>query len=115
VDFQKWPKEDKMLTILSRLYSTILQRKNADSSTSYVASLFAQGNKKIAQKVGEEATETIIAATAGSKQEIIYESSDLIFHLLILWAKHNISPDDIAEELTRREGISGIEEKSSRN
>ncbi len=104
-----------MITILSRLYETILTRKGGDPTSSYVASLFAKGNLKIAQKVGEEATETVLAAAGGNKQEIISESADLLFHLLVLWAEHNITPAEIAAELEKREGKSGIEEKAQRN
>jgi phosphoribosyl-ATP pyrophosphohydrolase len=102
------------LSILSRLYDTVVARKNADPGSSYVASLVAKGPAKVAQKIGEEATETVIASAQGHKGSIIAESADLLFHLLILWAVHGITPDDIAHELERREGTSGIDEKKSR-
>ncbi len=102
------------LSVLTRLYETICRRRDADPASSYVASLFAKGTKKIAQKVGEEATETIVASASGDKREIIAESADLLFHLMVLWAAHNITPEEISVEFERREGTSGIEEKNSR-
>ena len=104
-----------MQNILTRLFETIAARKNADPKSSYVASLFAKGNKKIAQKVGEEATETVLASAGGDKKEIVSESADLLFHLMVLWAAHGVTPDDVSAELERREGTSGIEEKSQRS
>ena len=103
-----------MMAILSRLYVTILERRKADAKSSYVAGLFAKGPKKIAQKIGEEATEVVLASSGGEKQEIVSESADLLFHLLVLWAAHGITPEDVANELTRREGVSGIDEKAQR-
>ena len=102
------------MDILDRLYHTILTRKSGDPSSSYVASLFAKGPRKIAQKVGEEATETVVASAEGHKGSIIAESADLVFHLLVLWAAHGITPDEVGQELERREGTSGIDEKKSR-
>lgn len=107
------------MTILNRVYGTILSRKNhaADQHTgkpSYVASLFAKGKKKIAQKVGEEAVEVVLASAEGNRQEIISETTDLLFHLMVLLAFHAITLEEVAEEFLRREGISGIEEKSQR-
>jgi len=102
------------MNILSDLYRTILARKGGDVDNSYVANLFVRGNKKIAQKVGEEATETVIAAITKDKQELICESADLLFHLLILWAENGVLPSDVEAELLRREGVSGIAEKAAR-
>jgi phosphoribosyl-ATP pyrophosphohydrolase len=99
---------------IQQLFDTVCARKDADPKTSYVASLFAKGNKKIAQKVGEEATETVLAAAGGDKKEIVSESADLLFHLAVLWAAHGVTPEEVAGELKRREGVSGIEEKKSR-
>jgi len=99
---------------IQQLFDTVSSRKNAKVEESYVASLFAKGRKKIAQKVGEEATETVLASAGGDNKEIIAESADLLFHLTVLWAAHGITPDDIAAELKRREGVSGLEEKKSR-
>lgn len=103
-----------MQQILTRLFETISARKAADPKSSYVASLFAKGTKKIAQKVGEEATETVLASAGGDKKEIIAESADLLFHLMILWAAHGVTPDDVTAELARREGTSGHDEKAHR-
>lgn len=103
-----------MISVVNRIYETIVKRRNADKDSSYVASLFAKGNKKIAQKIGEEATEVVLASAGGDKHEIISESADLLFHMMVLWASHNITPDDIASELLKREGVSGIEEKKYR-
>lgn len=101
-------------SVVSYLYKTILSRRGADPATSYVASLFDKGNGKIAQKVGEEAVETVLASAGGNRQEIINESADLLFHLLVLLAAHEVTPEEIFKELERREGTSGIEEKKSR-
>ena len=87
---------------LNDLYKIICSRKSADKSVSYVAKLFAKGRNKIAQKVGEEAVETVIAALAEGKQEFIEESADLLFHLLILWAEGGVEPKDVMAELERR-------------
>ncbi len=100
--------------ILDRLEAVIASRKGGDTDKSYVAKLFAKGRKKIAQKVGEEGVETALAAVMDDKQEVVAESADLLFHLMVLWADMGISPDDIFEELARREGISGIDEKNAR-
>ncbi len=97
---------------IENLYATILSRKDAEASTSYVASLFAKGPKKIAQKVGEEATEVVLARE--EPEELIKESADLLFHLCVLWAQAGITPAQVAEELARREGVSGLEEKAAR-
>ena len=102
------------MEFIQQLFNTILSRKQADPKSSYVASLFAKGNKKIAQKVGEEATETVLASAGGDQEEIIAESADLLFHLLVLWAAHGVTPEMVSDELKRREGTSGIDEKLSR-
>ncbi len=101
--------------ILGKLEAVIASRKGGDTDKSYVAKLFNKGRKKIAQKVGEEGVETALAAVMGDKQEVVAESADLLFHLMVLWADMGISPDDIFEELARREGISGIDEKNARS
>ncbi|PCI44084.1 MAG: phosphoribosyl-ATP diphosphatase [Alphaproteobacteria bacterium] len=100
--------------ILDRLEQVIAARKGGDVDKSYVAKLFKKGRKKIAQKVGEEGVETALAAVMGDRDEVISESADLLFHMMVLWADMGITPDDIFEELARREGISGIDEKNSR-
>ena len=103
-----------MATSLSRLEETINQRRVADPASSYVASLFAKGRAKIAQKLGEEAVETVIAAMADDKDEVTKEAADLLFHLGVLLADMGLSFDDVLTELDRREGQSGIAEKAAR-
>ncbi len=100
--------------ILNTLFETILSRKEADPKSSYVASLFEKGTPKIAQKVGEEAMETAIEAVQGNPEKLKAESADLLFHLMVLWADQGITPDDVFAVLQSREGIGGIDEKSSR-
>lgn len=102
------------LATLARLETTIAQRAAADPSSSYVAKLNARGVPKIAQKVGEEAVEAVIAAMADDRDGLIGESADLIFHLLVLLRAKGITLADIAAELDRREGVSGIVEKARR-
>ena len=103
-----------MTDILERLYQTILDRKKVNADMSYVAALFARGRRQIAQKVGEEAVETVLASAGGNQIEIVAESADLMFHLMVLWAAHGVTPDMVMGELKRREGKSGIAEKQSR-
>lgn len=99
---------------LDALEQTIRQRRAADPDTSYVAKLTAKGRAKIAQKVGEEAVETVIAAIADDKAGMVSEAADLMFHLLVLLADAGLGLDDVRAELARREGLSGIEEKTGR-
>lgn len=99
---------------LNHLYGVIKQRHGASAVESYVAKLHQAGLPKVAQKVGEEVVETVIAAMRQNKPEIINESSDLLFHLLILWAECNVSPDEVFAEMQRREGTSGLTEKNNR-
>jgi phosphoribosyl-ATP pyrophosphohydrolase len=103
-----------MNDILNRLADLLEQRKGADAQTSYVANLYAKGMDSILKKVGEEATETIIAAKNGDQQHIIYETADLWFHTLVMLAQAGLKPQDVLDELARREGLSGIAEKESR-
>jgi len=100
--------------ILTRLEQVIASRMGGDAESSYVARLFEQGRKKIAQKVGEEGVELSLAAVLDDKAEAITESADLLFHMMVLWADMGISPEEIFTELARREGISGIDEKNAR-
>lgn len=100
--------------VVTRLFETILSRKGKDPTSSYTASLLAQGSSGIARKVGEEALEVVIAALSGDDGEIVSESADLLYHLAVLWAANGLCPDDIAAELSRREGVSGHAEKASR-
>ncbi len=103
------------MTELDALYATILARKSAgDASASYVASLFDKGRGKIAQKVGEEATETIIAALSENADAVARESADLIFHLCVLWAECGVTPRQVMDILAAREGKSGLAEKAER-
>src|SRR5882757_1583257 len=101
--------------MLDRLYATIDSRRGADPSTSYTAKLMARGRDKLAQKLGEEATEAVIEAVKGDRQKLIAESADLLYHLLALWATLDIVPDQVWDELARREGASGLAEKSARD
>lgn len=103
-----------MTDALDRLEETIRARRMADPESSYVAKLTAKGRAKIAQKLGEEAVETVIAAMADDRAEVIKEGADLIFHLAVLLADMGLSFDDIRTELERREGLSGIAEKAAR-
>jgi phosphoribosyl-ATP pyrophosphohydrolase len=100
--------------ILARLAETLEARKGADPQTSYVARLYAKGTDAILKKVGEEASETIIAAKGGNREQIVYETADLWFHTLVMLAHAGIKPQDVLDELARREGMSGIDEKASR-
>lgn len=99
---------------LERLYETIKSRKGGDPAVSHTAKLFAKGRAKIAQKMGEEAVELAIAAVSETREEVISESADLVFHLLVLWAELGVTIEDVRAELRRREGQSGIEEKKAR-
>ena len=101
--------------VIEDLFAVIQGRQGADPDTSYTAKLFAKGRTKIAQKVGEEATETVIAALAQGPEKVVTESADLLYHLLVLWAECGVQPQQIWDELHRRIGTSGIAEKASRN
>ena len=103
-----------MSDTLNRLAELLEQRKSADPQTSYVAKLYAKGMDSILKKVGEEAAETIIAAKNGDNEHLIYETADLWFHTLVMLAQAGLKPQDILDELARREGLSGLEEKASR-
>ena len=99
---------------LTRLETTILARREADPTTSYVAKLRAKGLPKMAQKLGEEAVETIIAALGGDNQELTGEAADLLFHLITGLAERGVTLADVYAELDRREGVSGLDEKAAR-
>jgi phosphoribosyl-ATP pyrophosphohydrolase len=103
-----------MSDVLNRLSELMEQRKSADPASSYVAKLYAKGLDSILKKIGEEATETVIAAKGGNTEEIIYETADLWFHTLVLLSYAGLSAQDVLNELARREGLSGIAEKASR-
>ncbi|MBW8077514.1 MAG: phosphoribosyl-ATP diphosphatase [Gallionella sp.] len=100
--------------ILKRLTATLEARKHALPDTSYVAKLFGKGEDAILKKVGEEATEVILASKEGDKTHLVYETADLWFHCMVLLAHHDLSAQDVLDELSRREGLSGIAEKNSR-
>lgn len=100
---------------LDKIYKVIDSRKNADPEKSYVASLLKEGVNKVAKKVGEEASETIIAAINEKKERVVSESADLLFHLLVLLYAKKIKPSEVLEELEKRLGISGLDEKAARN
>jgi phosphoribosyl-ATP pyrophosphohydrolase len=97
-----------------QLLATIIERRSGDPETSYVARLTAKGRAKMAQKLGEEAVEAVIAAISDDRAGLVSESADLMFHLAVLLADAGLSFDDIRAELERREGVSGIEEKAKR-
>jgi len=99
--------------ILKELAQILEARKRESPETSYVASLYAKPDKML-EKIGEEATETIIAAKNGDRKQIIHETADLWFHIMVMLAEKNLSPDDILNELARRFGVSGHDEKASR-
>lgn len=99
---------------LARLEATIAERRSADPDSSYVARLNARGLGKIAQKLGEEATETVIAALTEDDKALVGEAADLLFHLMVLLGAKDVPLADVMAELDRREGISGIAEKAAR-
>lgn len=100
--------------VIDRLFEVIEARRHADPSSSHTAKLFAKGTRKIAQKAGEEAVELVIEAVRGKRDRIVEESADLMYHLLVLWADARVRPQDVWQELMRREGISGVSEKAAR-
>ena len=106
--------DDPAEDILDRLAAAIAARREADPATSYVAALFAKGEDAILKKIGEEATETVMAAKDGDRSRLAAEIADLWFHCLVLLAHHGMGPQDVRTELLRREGVSGIAEKAHR-
>lgn len=107
--------DKRPMTTLERLEQTIAARREASPDESYVARLNAKGLPKIAQKLGEEATEAVIAALSGSNEELVGEAADLLFHLLVLLNARGVRLDHVLGELERREGLSGLEEKANRS
>lgn len=107
-----------MNNVIDQLAVILEERKGADADSSYVASLYAKGLNKILEKVGEEATETIIAAKdaqqSGNTDDLVYETADLWFHSMVALAQLGVSPNQVVEELGRRFGLSGLEEKANR-
>ena len=103
-----------MSDVLDRLAQLLEARKDADPQASYVAKLYAKGMDGILKKIGEEAAETIIAAKDGDAQKIVYETADLWFHCMVMLAQAGLHPQDVLDELARREGLSGLAEKAAR-
>jgi phosphoribosyl-ATP pyrophosphohydrolase len=103
-----------MSDVLEQLADVLEQRKQQSPENSYVASLYAKGLDTILKKLGEEATETVIAAKNGVREQIIYETADLWFHCMVMLAHQGLGPDDVLQELQRRFGLSGLEEKAQR-
>ena len=104
-----------MQSVFEQLRATIESRKTASPDSSYVAKLFHKGTDSILKKVGEEATEVVIAAKDENREQIVYESADLLFHLMVMLAQYDLTLADVADELARREGLSGLVEKASRS
>ncbi|MDO4905756.1 MAG: phosphoribosyl-ATP diphosphatase [Lautropia sp.] len=100
--------------VLGQLADVIESRRSGDPSRSYVAKLLIGGNDRILKKIGEEATEVVIAAKDGVRERIIAETADLWFHSLVMLVHHELRPEDVMAELLRREGVSGLDEKASR-
>lgn len=101
-------------TLLEALYETIEARRGDDPEESYTAKLFERGTPKIAQKLGEEATEAVIEVVRGDSAALAQESADLLYHLLVAWADAGVTPEDVWAALAAREGVSGIVEKKAR-
>lgn len=100
---------------LDQLHQTLVARLDADADSSYVAALYDKGLDAILKKIGEEATETVMAAKDGDADKIIYEVADLWFHTLVLLAQQGLEPQQVLDELARRSGISGLAEKAARS
>ena len=103
-----------MSDVLQRLAEVLESRKQADPGDSYVAGLYAKGLDAVLKKIGEEATETVLAAKEGVPEKIIHETADLWFHTLVMLAHQGLRPEQVLEELARRFGVSGVEEKAAR-
>ena len=99
---------------LERIAATINERKHGDAAKSYAAQLFAKGEDAMLKKIGEEATETVLAAKSGDRLALVRETADLWFHSMIVLARHGLGPADVLAEMHRREGISGLDEKAGR-
>ena len=106
--------QDSTAIVLDQLANVIKSRKNADPEISYTAQLLNDGISEIARKVGEEAVECVVSSFSNKKKELIDESADLLYHLLVLWTANEIAPHEVWNELSRREGVSGILEKANR-
>ena len=101
-------------SVLDRLWSVVMSRRSADPAVSHSARLLLRGAAKVAQKFGEESVECLIEAVAGNRDAVVAESADVLYHLIVLWVACGIEPDQVWDELKRREGISGIAEKAAR-
>ncbi len=109
------PREsDASSLVLDRLWTVVMERRDADPSISHSARLLSRGMTKVAQKFGEEAVECLIEAVAGNRDALIAESADVLYHLLVLWVSAEVEPSEVWTELERREGVSGIAEKAAR-
>ena len=104
-----------MQSVFEQLRATIESRKTASPDSSYVAKLVHKGADSILKKIGEEATEVVIAAKDENREQIVYDSADLLFHLMVMLAQYDLTLADVADELARREGLSGLVEKASRS
>ena len=102
------------IDVLQRLSETLLSRRNADPETSYTALLMAKGPDSILKKIGEESAELIMAGKEGNRLHIVWETTDVLYHAMVLLAFYGLTMEDVLQELRRREGISGIDEKNSR-
>ncbi|HEY6821851.1 MAG TPA: phosphoribosyl-ATP diphosphatase [Burkholderiales bacterium] len=100
--------------VLERIAASIEERKGGDPASSYVAKLFSQGEDAMLKKIGEEATETVLAAKSGDRLHLVREVTDLWFHCMIVLSRHGLGPGDVLAEMHRREGISGLDEKAAR-
>jgi len=100
--------------VLDRLFSVVTSRRTANPAVSHSARLLTRGTAKVAQKFGEESVECLIEAVAGNRDAVVAESADVLYHLIVLWVACGIRPEDVWDELKRREGISGIAEKAAR-
>lgn len=100
--------------VLDRLFETVESRRGTNPALSHSARLLSRGRKKIAQKFGEEAVECLIEAVAGKQSELVSESADVLYHLIVMWVDAGVTPQEVWQELRRREAMSGVEEKASR-
>ena len=100
--------------VLDRLWSVVMNRREADPTISHSARLLSRGTAKVAQKFGEEAVECLIEAVRGDHDAVIAESADVLYHLIVVWVSTGVAPEEVWAELMRREGVSGITEKASR-
>ena len=101
-------------SVLDRLWSVVMSRRTANPAASHSARLLSRGTAKVAQKLGEEAVECVIEAVAGNRTAVVAESADVLYHLIVLWVAAGIRPEEVWDELKRREGISGVAEKAAR-